>query len=143
MTREELRNELKKYKEASKKYNRSKRELEELETLLESVSVDYTKTKVKSSPEPDTLGNSIDKLSRLHHQIIEDGNDAIEQMFYVRSLIDKCEEGQQKEILFSRYLECKYWEVIAWENHYSLARVHQLERQGLDQIIKRLHTITH
>ena len=49
MTRAELRNELKKYKDASKKYNRSKRELEELETLLESVSVDYTKTKVKSS----------------------------------------------------------------------------------------------
>lgn len=133
-----MRKELKKYKEAKSRYVRTRRELEELEAFLESVSVDYTKAKVKSSPEPDTLGNSIDRLNKLHKQIINDGNEAIDQMFYVRGLIDKVDNGTQKEILFMRYIEFKYWEVIAWENHYSIARVHQLERQGIDSIIKRL-----
>lgn len=139
MTRAELRDELKKYKEANKRYCRSKRELEELEALLESVSVDYSKTKVKSSPEADTLANSIDRLHRLHKQVLEDGNDAIEQIFYVRDLIDKAGGEIQKNILHERYIELKYWEVIAWENHYSLARVHQIERKGLDSIIKALN----
>ena len=143
MTRAELRDELKKYKEANKRYYRSKRELEELETLLESVSVDYTKTKVKSSPEADTLANSIDRLHKLRKQVLDEGNDAIEQIFYVRDLIDKSSDELQKSILHERYIELKYWEVIAWENHYSIARVHQIERKALDSIIKRLHTITH
>ena len=143
MTRAELREELKKYKSASQRYYRSKRELEELETWLESVSIDYTKAKVKSSPEPDNLAESIDKLNRLHKQVLEEGNDAIEQMFYVMDLIDHAEDGCQRDVLFMRYIELKYWEVIAWENHYSLARVHQIERKGLDAIIQRLHTITH
>ena len=149
MTRQELRDELKKYKEASKRYYRSKRELEELETLLESVSVDYTKAKVKSSPEPDTLANSIDKLARLHKQVLQEGNDAIEEMFNVRGLIDKSGNEIQRDILIRRYIDLdrgiklKGWEIIASETHFSIGRLHQIERKALDSIIKRLHTITH
>lgn len=134
MTRQEVRDELKKYKSAKTRYMRTKRELEELETLIESVSVDYSKPRVKSTPKNDNLANSVDRLYRLHRQITQDGNDAIDAMFYVRDLISKAGDEQQKEILYRRYVDLDFWEFIARDTNYSIARVHQIETKGLDAI---------
>lgn len=134
MTRQEVRDELKKYKSAKTRYMRTKRELEELETLIESVSVDYSKPRVKSTPKNDNLANSVDRLYRLHRQIVDDGNDAIDAIFYVTGLIDKVIDEKQKDILHRRYVDLDYWEGIARDTNYSIARVHQIETKGLDAI---------
>ena len=51
--------------------------------------------------------------------------------------------GSSRYIDLDRGIKLKGWEIIASETHFSIGRLHQIERKALDSIIKRLHTITH
>lgn len=143
MTRIECRSDLKRFEKAKARYLRTKRELEELENLLTSVTMDYTKAKVKSTPDNDKMAESVDKLNALHKRIIEQGNEAIEEMWRVKDMIDLVKNDGIHDILSRRYIQLQHWSDIAAETHYSISRLHQIDCKGIDMIIKRLYTIIH
>ena len=134
MTREDVRNILYGYRRAKRKLTRTMRELEELETLMTSATMDYSSIKVKSSPEPDKIANKIDRLSYLVSKAESEKNDAINEMVAVESLISQVKDEDVKGVLVLRYVKCMYWDEVARAANFSTARVKQLEAKGISLI---------
>ena len=138
MTIKEIRNKLYGYKKAKNKLIRTRRELEEVEALLTSISLDYSNPRVKSSPTPDKLSNHMDKLIQIATRIKQDHEDAINEMVEVEDLIRLVYIEDFQRVLVLRYINCLYWEDVAKEMNYSIPRVKQMESRGCQIIKKRI-----
>ena len=143
MTIKEVRNKLYGYKKAKSKLIKSRRELEEVESLLTSISLDYSNPRVKSSPTPDKLSDHMDKLIRLATKIKQDQEDAVNEMVEVENLIQLVYIEDFQRVMVYRYINCMYWDEVAKEMKYSIPRVKQMESRGC-QIIKQriIHNYT-
>ena len=134
MTREDVRERLYGYRRAKRKLTRTLRELEELETLMTSASLDYSTIKVKSSPEPDKIANRIDKLSNLISKVSREREDAINEMVIVENLISHVKDEDVKNVLVHRYIKCMQWIDVAKGVNFSIPRAKQLEAKGISLI---------
>ena len=138
MTIKEVREKLYGYRKAKSKLVKSRNELEEVESLLTSISLDYSNPRVKSSPTPDKLSDHMDRLIRLATKIKQDQEDAVNEMVEVEGLIKLVYIEDFQRVMVLRYINCLYWEDVAREMNYSIPRVKQMESRGCQMIKNRI-----
>lgn len=143
MTIKEVRAKLYGYRKAKSKLVKSRNELEEVESLLTSISLDYSNPRVKSSPTPDKLADHMDRLIRLAGRIKQDQEDAVNEMVEVEKLIQLIYIEDFQKVMVLRYIKCMDWEDVAKKMNYSISRVKQMESSGCQIIKQRLYTIIH
>ena len=115
MTFEEMRKKLYSFRDARGEFERSKRELEEIETMIQGLSIDYSKPRVSSSTPPDALSKTIDKLIQVRNKCAAQGVEASKRMQEVKEIIESVEDIRVRAILSRRYLSCQHWNTIAYE----------------------------
>lgn len=132
------------YINAKRDFLIAKRELEECETMINHLAVDYSREKVKKSPEADKLADTIDKLHRLRKRCYEKSAIAVEKIDEISSVIDGVKDSKLHELLSRRYILCQRWETIAYEmkhtdgKSYSWEGIHKLHRKALQEVKARL-----
>lgn len=136
MTKDEMKTELKSYTQAKREYERLMRLLEETETRIQGLSIDYSKAKVQSSPDPDKLAKAIDKLSSIRKQCIDMAYESSKRMESVLNFINKIEDSRLKDLLTRRYIHDQTWERIAYEMGYSWTGIHKLHNISLKKCIE-------
>lgn len=128
MTTEEVKNFLKGYQRAKERFRQLLERIAELESIITSISVDYSAERVQTSP-PDP-SDQIAKLSDMRTEKIEAANEMSKRMDEVCKVIDKV-GGVQGEILHRRYIEGQRWEEIAVNMHYNYRTVTKLHGKAL------------
>lgn len=131
MTREEVKEELNGYLRAKSEHQRYVRLLEEIETAISSISIDYSKEKVQSTPQFDKLAESIDKLNCIRNKCIERAYAATEAMGRTLDLIEQIENPTIKDILTRKYILDESFEKIAVEKRYTYRRITQLHGDAI------------
>lgn len=127
---------LRRYRDAREKYQTSQRELEEIETMINGLSVDYSKQKVQTSPEADKLADMVDRLHSLREKCFRTGEKAVKEMEQTKELIDKVDNALLHDVLSRRYISCQKWETIAVAKGYSWEGIHKLHRQAVEEVEK-------
>lgn len=118
----------------------AQRNLEEVESMMTGITIDYSKDRVTSSPvSPDRFGDLIDKLSGLRQAFIEEANQYLDVMKEVRRLIDSVTDARYHELLCRRYLFYERWERIACEMNYDIRHVRRLHKRALEQVAKQVY----
>ena len=131
---DDVKERLKAFKSARLRYESLRLQLEECEAMLTSISIDYSREKVQSTPELDKLAAAMDRLSRLRLECIKQAHEAVRTMEDAKALIDTVEQGQLHELLTRRYIRGQTWEVIAVEMHYSWRGVHKMHLRALGAV---------
>ena len=131
---DEVKERLRAYKSAKKRYESLRLRLEECETMLTSLSIDYSREKVQSTPDPDKLAAALDNLARVRMECIDGAHEAVRAMEDAVGLIDTVGQGVLHELLTRRYICCQTWESIAVDMHYSWHGIHQLHKRALRAI---------
>lgn len=140
MQEEDVKQKLKTFREAKRKYEAVRIQLEECETMITSVNFDYSKERVQTSPEMDKLADVIDRLSYLRNRCIEQADEAVRCMEEVKMLID-CVDGRMRDLLTRRYIKGETWERIAVETNRSWNSTHRLHRQALKKIAETVKLV--
>ena len=135
MTINEVDKFLQSYIKSKRRYNSILLDVEEIETQIAGLSIDYTKEKVQSSP-GDRLTNSIDRLNYLHKEctrILEECTNDMEQVFYT---INNVKDSELHELLTRRYIAGQVWEQIAVEMAYTNRHIYKLRQRALEEVRK-------
>lgn len=111
-------------------------DIEELETQIHGLSIDYTKEKVKSSPEYDRLAKCVDRLSYLHKKSVDYAEDCTRTMEDVFNTIQKVKNSVIHELLTRRYLLGQPWEKIAVEMNFDYRWTLRLHSKALEEVRK-------
>lgn len=136
MTRGELIRELNKYLEAEKDYESARLALEECENMIMRVSVNYDSPRVQTSPEPDKLGNVIDRLIKLRRGFIDAADEAARTMERTFGLIQRVREPNGRRVLTRRYISGETWDEIGRGVSYSWSGVHKVHDRAIDELLK-------
>ena len=135
MTQGQVKDKLNKYKDARERFDNARRRLEETEALLTSVSIDYTKDRVKSSPKTlDRIGELIDKLSELRNECMEEAWEAVRTMEQVTELIKRVGDGKLESILVKRYILCETWDKISEDLDIDRRWCFRLHDQAIERL---------
>lgn len=127
------------YRDMRERLIMAQRNLEEVESTLTSISIDYSKDRVTSSPvSPDRIGELIDKLSGLREKYIEQANEYLDVTKEVRRLIDGVTDRRFHELLCRRYLFSQRWERIACDMGYDFRYLLKLHKKALEQVWKQI-----
>jgi hypothetical protein len=117
----------------------AKRALEEIEATIDSISIDYAKDRVTSSPvSPDRIGDLIDKLSALRREYIEQAHEFVDVANEVRRLINGVSDPRFHELLCRRYLFNQRWERIAVDMGYDFRYILKLHARALEQVHRQI-----
>lgn len=109
--------------------------LEQVESTLTSVSIDYSKDRVTSSPvSPDRIGEYIDKLAEVRRKYVEQAIEYLDVAENVQRLIDGVKDPRYHELLCRRYLLNQRWERIAVDMNYDIRHVRRLHWRALEQV---------
>lgn len=127
------------YRDMRERVLMAKRSLEEIEATLTSISIDYSKDRVTSSPvSPDRIGDLIDKLSDLRREYIEQAHEFLDITAEVRRLIDGVTDPRYHELLCRRYLFNQRWERIAVDMGYDFRYLLKLHHRALEQVYRQI-----
>ena len=85
-------------------------------------TTDYTE-RVQSSPRQDALENQVirivEQMERLDKRLIKERARLITKRHDIRAKICRMKEGQSRRFLMDYYIECKSWQQIFDEYHYT------------------------
>lgn len=127
------------YRDMRERVLMAKRSLEEIEATITSISIDYSKERVTSSPvSPDRIGDLIDKLSALRREYIEQAHEFLDVTAEVRRLIDGVKDPRFHELLCRRYLFNQRWERIAVDMGYDFRYLLKLHKRAIEQIHRQI-----
>ncbi len=129
--------ELNQYRKAKADYFNEVRNLEELTTLLTRVTVPVNGSRVNSSPEPDKIGNRLDKLIEIQDRCIEKQKKAMAEMQKVLELIDLLDNAMYRNILMKRYIHGLKWEQIAVDLGHDFRYIFKLHNYALEDIKRK------
>ena len=101
-------------------------EKERLSTMSNMIAVksttDYSE-RVQSSPRQDTLENQVirivEQMERLDKRLNQERSRLITKRHNIIAKICKMKEGQSRRFLMDYYIECKSWQEIFDEYHYT------------------------
>lgn len=122
------------YLKSRKLYDEYKREAEELETLMTSVGIDYSRIKVQTSRTNDRWADIIDRLIELHESTIAQMEETLTQRQKIAELIDSIHEPQEHEILFRRWIKGESMEGIAAAMHHDVRWIYRLHKRALKEL---------
>lgn len=127
------------YRDMRERALMAKRALEEIEATIDSISIDYAKDRVTSSPvSPDRIGDLIDKLSALRREYIEQAHEFVDVANEVRRLINGVSDPRFHELLCRRYLFNQRWERIAVDMGYDFRYILKLHVRALEQVYRQI-----
>ena len=105
-------------------------EITQLRELSYSISAIGSEEKVMSSSDPDKIGSTYAKIDEMEHNLDNMIDEYIEKKDLIIGQIDSM-ENEDYNILFSRYIEKKTFEVIATEMKYSWRQIIRLHGKAL------------
>lgn len=106
-------------------------EITQLRELSCSISAIRSEEKVKSSSDPDKIGSTYAKIDEMERNLDKMIDEYIEKKNLIIGQIDSIENEDCYNILFSRYIEKKTFEVIATEMKYSWRQIIRLHGKAL------------
>ena len=134
MTKDEVLKLLKQYLTAKKRYITTSRNLEECETMITRLNIDYSKEKVKSSAQPDRLGDLIDRLIYLKSVFLSTAEESTEKMEATLRFIESIENPQHHELISRHYIHGEAWEEVAEEMGYTYRYILKLHDEALKDL---------
>ncbi len=124
---------LSKYKYLNKEIDRKIKYLEDWQSKLYNVTGTLSDMP-KSHNRTSKIENGIATIDEIEAQINNDIDDLVDLRTEIEGKIDAVEDMRLRELLKCRYMDCKTWEEIAYENNYSWRWVYNLHEQALDRI---------
>ena len=112
-------------------------EIAQFRALTRSISSVACKERVQSSSEFDKIGNSIAKLNAMEESLADMIDEYIRKKDVIVSQIDGIENEEHYSLLFSRYVEKKTFEKIAYEMNYSFRHITRLHGRALKEFEKK------
>lgn len=106
-------------------------EISQLRELSRSISAVKNEERVMSSSDPDKIGSTYAKIDEMEHNLDNMIDEYIEKKDLIIGQIDGIENENYYNILFSRYIEKKTFEVIATEMKYSWRQIIRLHGNAL------------
>lgn len=106
-------------------------EIAQLKELSCSISAIGNEEKVISSLDPDKIGTTYAKIDEMERNLDKMIDEYIEKKNLIIGQIDSIENEDCYNILFSRYIEKKTFEVIATEMKYSWRQIIRLHGKAL------------
>lgn len=106
-------------------------EVSQLRELSRSISAVKNEERVMSSSDPDKIGSTYAKIDEMEHNLDNMIDEYIEKKDLIIGQIDGIENENYYNILFSRYIEKKTFEVIATEMKYSWRQIVRLHGNAL------------
>lgn len=106
-------------------------EITQLRELSCSISAIGNEEKVISSSDPDKIGATYAKIDEMERNLDKMTDEYIEKKNLIIGQIDGIENEDCYNILFSRYIEKKTFEVIATEMKYSWRQIIRLHGKAL------------
>lgn len=127
--------ELWQYRNAKREYERLLAKIEEIETQITNVSIDYSKERVKTSlVHYDSLAEVIDKLTTLRNAAIVQADMMVDKMAKAFGMIEKVKDPLHREILQRRYIQGEEWEAMCVHMGYSWTHMHRLHKEALEEL---------
>ena len=112
-------------------------EISQLRELACSVSAIRNEEKVQTSQKADSIGTAISKIDEMERDIER----TIDKYTKKKNLISSQSEGMDDElhynVLFSRYIEKKTFEVIATEMSYSFRNITRIHGRALKEFERK------
>lgn len=106
-----------------------------MESMLTSITVDYTQDRVTSSPKTlDRIGDLIDKLSALRSACMEEAWEAVRTMEEVTNLIKRVNDARLESILVKRYILCETWDEISFDLDLDRRWCFRLHDQAVERL---------
>lgn len=119
-----------KYLEAKDEYERLERQIEEIETRIASLGIDYSKVKVQTTPNNDKLADNIDKLNELKAEAQAKQDNAIKYMQDVIRVIESIQDETLRDIMQRKYIEGESLITIAEDKGYSYRHIQRLHKEA-------------
>lgn len=133
----EIEERMKSYRMTRLKYESLKLELEEIESIINTITQDYSKPRVKTSIKTDKLAEMIDKLSEKQRKANETQIQMVQAFIDVTNLIEKLEDPFMREVMTRYYVSCEHWIEIAHALPYDYSGLHKIKRRAFD-ILERV-----
>lgn len=135
LTEGQVKERLEAYKDARARFDSARLKLQETEALLTSISIDYTRERVKSSPHTlDKIGELVDELARLRKECLDEAWEAMRTMDEVTAFIKRLNDGQLESILVKKYILGETMQKIADDLGFVERHIYRLH----DEAIARL-----
>ena len=110
--------------------------LEETETQIQGLgAIDYSGSKVQTTPQWDKLAESIDRLNSIRNECIEKAYDATIKMKRAIALINSLEDATGRDALTRYYIHGHVWERVAYEMGYTFRGIMKVKARALKEFI--------
>lgn len=124
---------LNQYKYLDKEIDRKIKELESWKSRIFNVT-----GTLSDMPKNPNRSNIIEKgiavIDEIENSINQDIDDLVNLKKEIENKINTVNDLKLRELLKSRYLDCKSWEEIAFRNNITWRHVYRLHEQALDEI---------
>ena len=108
-------------------------EIQQLRDLACSISAINLEDRVQSSPNFDKIGSKMAKIDELEHTLDQTIDQYVDLKNKIINQIDSMEDENVYNVLFSRYIEKKSFELIAIDMEYSWRQIIRLHGKALKQ----------
>lgn len=106
-------------------------EISQFKEIACSIAAIKNEERVQSSSDPDKIGSTYAKIDEMERNLDKMIDQYIDKKNLIISQIDSIEDEDCYNILFSRYIEKKTFEVIAAEMNYSWRQIIRLHGKAL------------
>ena len=112
-------------------------EISQLRELACSVSAIRNEEKVQTSPKADSIGTAISKIDEMERDIERTIDKYTKKKNLIISQIEGMDDELHYNVLFSRYIEKKTFEVIATEMSYSFRHITRIHGRALKEFERK------
>ena len=112
-------------------------EISQLRELACSVSAIRNEEKVQTSPKADSIGTAISKIDEMERDIERTIDKYTKKKNLIISQIEGMDDELHYNVLFSRYIEKKTFEVIAAEMSYSFRNIIRIHGRALKEFERK------
>ena len=112
-------------------------EISQLRELACSVSAIRNEEKVQTSPKADSIGTAISKIDEMERDIERTIDKYTKKKNLIISQIEGMDDELHYNVLFSRYIEKKTFEVIATEMSYSFRNIIRIHGRALKEFERK------
>lgn len=112
-------------------------EIAQLKDMAASISAPQSGERVQTTPNFDKIGTRYAKIDEMERKIDGMVDELVDKKEKIIQQIDSMEDENTYNILFTRYIEKKTFEVIATEMKYSWRQVIRLHGTALKQFEKK------